>query len=110
MMPGLCLITVPGLDVRTEWRILHDRLLDEFPQVSDVLATTMQETILIVYDEATGADSSRWLDTVSETLRWRDHDRDSASPTLLRTLLPTLLRLRSRWRAGAERRRLGLRR
>lgn len=71
-MPKLCLITVPGLEVRSDWRLVHDRLLDEFPQVSDVLPTTISETILVVYDEAAPGDPGRWLDTVSDTiLAWR---------------------------------------
>jgi hypothetical protein len=67
-MPKLCLITVPGLEVRSDWRLVHDRLLDEFPKVTDVLATTMPETILILYEEAASLDPGRWLDTVSETI------------------------------------------
>lgn len=51
-MPSLCLITVPGLEVSSDWRLVHDRLLDEFPEVTDVLATTMKETILVVYEHA----------------------------------------------------------
>jgi hypothetical protein len=43
-MAKLCLITVPGLDVRADWRTVHDRLLDDFPKVTDVLATTISET------------------------------------------------------------------
>ena len=66
-MPDLCLITIPGLEVG-DWRVVHDRLLDEFPQVTDVLATTMKETILVVYEDAASGDAGRWLDTVSETI------------------------------------------
>jgi hypothetical protein len=51
-MPSLCLITVPGLEVRSDWRLVHDRLLDEFPEVMDVLATTIKETILVVSEDA----------------------------------------------------------
>jgi hypothetical protein len=67
-MPKLCLITVPGLEVRADWRLVHDRLLDEFPEVTDVLATTMPETILILHDDTAPIDPGRWLDTVCETL------------------------------------------
>jgi hypothetical protein len=70
-MPNLCLITVPGLKVSSDWRLVHDRLLDEFPEVTDVLATTIKETILVVYEHAAPGDSGRWLDTVSETLLHR---------------------------------------
>jgi len=77
--PKLFLITVAGLDVVSEWHVAHDRLLDEFPGVCDVLATTMQGTLLIVY---TGTpDPDGWLDAISQTVlylrarsRRRAHD------------------------------------
>lgn len=69
-MPKLCLITLPGLEVG-DWRLVHDRLLDEFPAVTDVLPTTLQETILVVHRDASPGDASKWLDTVSETVLHR---------------------------------------
>ena len=74
-MPRLYQITVPGLEVAADWRLVHDRLLDEFPEVTDVLATTMSETILVVHERAASGDASRWLDTVSETLLHRGQRR-----------------------------------
>lgn len=76
-MPRLCLIMVPGLDVSSDWRLAHDRLLDEFPEVTDVLATTMKETILVVYEHAAPGKPGRWLDTVSEALLGRRHSRST---------------------------------
>lgn len=76
-MPSLCLITVPGLEVSSDWRLVHDRLLDEFPEVTDVLATTMKETILVVYEHAAPGAAGRWLDTVSETILNRRHSRSA---------------------------------
>lgn len=43
-------LTLPGLDVRSDWRLVHDRLLDEFLAIDDVLPTTTTATILIVYE------------------------------------------------------------
>jgi len=63
-MPKLCQITVPGLEVRTDWRLVHDR--DEFPDVTDVLATTMPATILITYKRSVDPDAS--LAVISETV------------------------------------------
>lgn len=63
-MPQLYMITVPGLSVRSDWRTVHDRLLDDFPRVTDVLATTMPETLLIAYEGT--ADVDAWLDAVSD--------------------------------------------
>ena len=65
-MSRVCLLTVPGLDVRSDWRRVHDRMVDEFPAVSDVLATTMPETLLVVHD---GAPDDAWIDLVAGTLQ-----------------------------------------
>jgi hypothetical protein len=61
-MSHLCLMTLPGLDVRSDWRPVHDCLLDEFPAISDVLATTMAETLLVIHD---GAPDTAWIDSAS---------------------------------------------
>ena len=63
-MPRLYMITVPGLEVKSDWRIVHDRLLDDFPDVDDVLPTTTPETLLIVYRGPAQIDE--WLDAMSE--------------------------------------------
>jgi hypothetical protein len=65
-MPQLYMITVPGLDVRSDWATVHDRLLDDFPRITDVLATTMPATLLIVYEGRPDADA--WLQRLSHTL------------------------------------------
>jgi hypothetical protein len=65
-MQQLTQITVPGLEVASDWRLVHDRLLDEFPEVTDVLATTTKGTILIVYEGS--GDAGAWLETISETI------------------------------------------
>ena len=41
-------LSLPGLDVRSDWRAVQDRLLDDFPAIDDVLPTTTTATILIV--------------------------------------------------------------
>jgi hypothetical protein len=63
-MPRLYMITVPGLEVKSDWRIVHDRLLDDFPMVDDVLPTTTPETLLIVYRGRAHVDE--WLDALAE--------------------------------------------
>jgi hypothetical protein len=65
-MPRLYMLTVPELEVRTDWAAVHDRLLDDFPQVTDVLATTMASTLLIVYEG--DADVDAWLDALGEAI------------------------------------------
>jgi hypothetical protein len=37
--PPRYMITVPGLQVNSDGAAVHDRLLDDFPRVTDVLAT-----------------------------------------------------------------------
>ncbi len=64
--PKLYLITVPGLEITSDWRLVRDRLLAEFSEVTDVLPTTMKGTILILYGGPPHADA--WLETVSETI------------------------------------------
>jgi hypothetical protein len=63
-MPRLYMVTLPGLDVKSDWRVVHDRLLDDFPKVSDVLPTTTPATLLIVYQGRAHVDE--WLDAMSE--------------------------------------------
>ena len=65
-MPQLYMLTLPGLDVRSDWRAVHDRLLDDFDEIEDVLATTMPATLLIVYGGDPEVDG--WLDGVSEAV------------------------------------------
>jgi hypothetical protein len=79
-MPKLYQITVPGLQVSSDWRLIHDRLLDEHPEVTDVLPTTTKGTIMIVYE---GPDEAgAWLETVSETiLHFRRQVRDGQHPS-----------------------------
>jgi hypothetical protein len=66
---GLCSLTLPGLDVKYEWRALHDRLLDDFPTIEDVLPTTMRGTLLIVHRGTANVDS--WLDSINQAILGR---------------------------------------
>ena len=59
-------LTLPGLDVRSDWRAVHDRLLDDFPAIEDVLPTTTAATILIVYEGTALLDA--WLDSIDEAV------------------------------------------
>jgi hypothetical protein len=63
-MSRLFMLTVPGLEVASDWGAVHDRLLDDFPGVTDVLATTMTATLLIVYEG--DADVDAWLEGISD--------------------------------------------
>jgi len=63
-MPRLFMLTVPGLKVASDWAAVHDRLLDDFPGITDVLATTMTATLLIVYEGDANVDA--WLEGISD--------------------------------------------
>ena len=63
-MPRLLMLTVPGLKVASDWRAVHDRLLDDFSGITDVLATTMTATLLIVYQGDANVDD--WLEGISD--------------------------------------------
>jgi hypothetical protein len=63
-MLRLYMIMVPGLEVKSDWRIVHDRLLDDFPKIDDVLPTTTPETLLIVYRGRAHVDE--WVDAANE--------------------------------------------
>jgi hypothetical protein len=62
-------LTLPGLDVRRDWRPVHDRLLDDFPAIDDVLPTTIPATVVIVYRGSARLD--RWLDSIDEAVLGR---------------------------------------
>jgi hypothetical protein len=59
-------ITLPGLQVSSDWRLVHDRLLDDFAAVEDVLPTTMAGTILIAYRGRPQPDG--WLESIDAAI------------------------------------------
>ena len=70
-------LTLPGLDVRSDWRAVHDRLLDDFAAIDDVLPTTMVATVVIVYSGS--AEVDRWLASIEAALLIR-RGRDAEGP------------------------------
>jgi hypothetical protein len=68
-MPRLCMLPVPGLRVKSDWAAVRERLLDDFPQVTDVLATTMAATLLVVYDGE--ADLDAWIHGITQAILTR---------------------------------------
>jgi hypothetical protein len=77
-------LTLPGLDVRSDWRAVHDRLLDDFPAIDDVLPTTMTATVLIVYEGSAQIDG--WLDSIDEAILSRVQTLDPGRRRQLRRL------------------------
>jgi hypothetical protein len=62
-------ITIPGLSVAADVPAVRHRLLADFPDVLDVLATTMPATVLIVYRGVAKPDT--WLDALSDSVAAR---------------------------------------
>ena len=65
-MPRPYQITIPGLSVARHWRPVRARLLEAFPEITDVLATTIPATLLITYTGAHHIDP--WLAAVSDAV------------------------------------------
>jgi hypothetical protein len=61
-MQKLCRITVPGLSVRRDFTTARRRLLAEFPDIQDVVATTAPGTLLVLSSGC--EDVEAWLDTL----------------------------------------------
>jgi hypothetical protein len=83
----LCRITVPGLSIRRDFEAARLRLLDDFPNVQEVVATTAPATLLVVYSGADELDA--WLDALVDSvmsgqdrprslLGWGDRTRGGA--------------------------------
>jgi hypothetical protein len=62
-------LTLPGLDVPSDWRAVHDRLLDDFVEIDDVLPTTIPGTVVIVYRGSALLDG--WLQSIDEAVLGR---------------------------------------
>ncbi len=61
-MQKLCRITVPGLSVKRDFTAARQRLLAQFPDIQEVIATTAPETLLVLC--AGREDVDGWLDTL----------------------------------------------
>jgi hypothetical protein len=97
-MPRLYMLTMPGLQVKSDWVAVHDRLLDEFPEVTDVLPTTITATLLIVYEGEAKVDA--WLEGISEAVLGR---RISAAKSSAGTVERGRTRARHRGRERVRR-------
>jgi hypothetical protein len=61
-MQKLCRITVPGLSVERDFTAARRRLLGEFPDIQEVIATTAPGTLLVLC--AGSEDVDAWLDAL----------------------------------------------
>jgi hypothetical protein len=68
-MPQLFEITIPGLSMAVDYPAVRHRLLADFPEVVDVLATTTPATVQVVFRGEEQVDA--WLDALSESVATR---------------------------------------
>jgi hypothetical protein len=64
-MQRLCRITVPGLSIESDFAAARERLLAEFPNVHEVIATTAPATLLVLYSGQAEADA--WVDALLDS-------------------------------------------
>jgi hypothetical protein len=66
-MQRLCRITVPELSIESDFTAARERILSDFPNVHEVVATTAPGTLLLVYAGADEADAwySALLDSIA---------------------------------------------
>jgi hypothetical protein len=64
-MHRLCRITVPGLSIESDFAAARERLLAEFPNVHEVIATTAPATLLVLYSGCAEADA--WVDALLDS-------------------------------------------
>jgi hypothetical protein len=69
-MQRLCRITVPGLSIEADFAGARERLLSEFPNVHEVIATTAPATLLVLYSGCAEADA--WVDALLDSTQ-TDH-------------------------------------
>ncbi|MCW3027611.1 MAG: hypothetical protein JWN81_822 [Solirubrobacterales bacterium] len=84
----ICRITVPGLSIRRDFEAARLRLLEDFPNVQEVVATTAPATLLVLYSGADEVDG--WLDSLLDSVA-TGHDGVRILPSL-----------RDRRRGGAD--------
>jgi len=65
-MQRLCRITVPGLSLNSDFEGARRRLLEEFPNIHDVVATTLPATVLVLYSGAGEGDA--WYDALLDSI------------------------------------------
>lgn len=61
-MQMLCRITIPGLVVKRDFSAARRRLLTEFPEIEEVIATTAPGTLLVLSRGPEDVDA--WLGTL----------------------------------------------
>jgi hypothetical protein len=68
-MPRLYQITIPGLSLKADFTAARRRLIVDFPQVMEVLRTTIPATVLVAYVGEDEVDA--WLAALSDCVAAR---------------------------------------
>jgi hypothetical protein len=68
-MPQHFEITIPGLSMAVDYPAIRHRLLADFPDVVDVLASTTPATVQVLFCGEDEVDA--WLDALSESVATR---------------------------------------
>jgi hypothetical protein len=68
-MQRVCRITVPGLSVERDFTTARQRLLAEFPNIDEVIATTAPGTLLVLASGRTDVDA--WVDALIDSVTTR---------------------------------------
>ena len=63
-MQRLCRITVPGLSIKSDFTAARQRLLADFANVHEVVATTAPGTLVIIYSGSDEADA--WYEALAD--------------------------------------------
>ncbi|HXB16718.1 MAG TPA: hypothetical protein VNV44_13365 [Solirubrobacteraceae bacterium] len=61
-MQRLCRITVSGLSIKQDFKAARVRLMDDFPTIEEVIATTAPGTVLILASDPVDVD--RWSEAL----------------------------------------------
>ena len=69
-MERLCRITVPGLSIKSDFTAVRRRMLADFPNVHEVVATTAPGTLLLIYSGPDEVDA--WYGAVLDTVASRE--------------------------------------
>jgi hypothetical protein len=62
-MRRVCRITVSGLSIKQDFKAARRRLMNEFPTIEEVIATTARGTVLILASDPIDLDG--WRDALS---------------------------------------------
>jgi hypothetical protein len=65
-MQRVCRITLPGLSISWDFTVARERLLAEFPEIHEVIATTAPATLLLVYSGPPDVDA--WYETLVSSI------------------------------------------